>query len=131
MNYIRAKVSDIQGVEHLHIISFEASGQKLSMVSLELNDVIKVGSEVRLGVKASNIFIAKETQVNLSIATQLKVKIKALNFGELLCAISFDFAGETLESIITKEMCLTMDLAPEDEILALIKSTDLSIIEVL
>ena len=131
MNYIEAKVTNIQGVEHLNIISFEASKQTLSMLSLELNDAIKVGSTVRLGVKATNIFLSKEMQVNLSIDTQLKVKIKTLNFGELLCSVSFDFAGETLESIITKEVALKMNLSPEDEILALIKSTDLSVIEVL
>jgi len=131
MNYINAVVRERESLENISLVSFEADSQTLIMVSLELSDEIKQGKQVVLGFKSTNISLAKNFKGELSISNQLKVKIDSLNFGKLLCSVKFIFAGEMQESVITKASVERMNLQVGDEIIALIKSSDLSIVEVL
>ncbi|MEA3521510.1 MAG: TOBE domain-containing protein [Campylobacterota bacterium] len=131
MNHIKARITNIQEGENLSIVSFEVQGHLLKMMALGLSLPVGIGSEVILGAKASNIAIAKEFSGNLSISNRLHVKIEKIQKGELLCAIFFRFDTYLLESIITRDSADAMDLHVNDSIIALIKSSEISIIEVL
>ncbi|MEE8589655.1 MAG: TOBE domain-containing protein [Sulfurimonadaceae bacterium] len=131
MNQIAATITDIQSVDAITIVSFEAAGQAMRMMALELNDTLGVGSKVILGVKATNIALAKERVETISISNQLEVTIEGINMGALLCSVTFNFADQLWESIITRESALTMQLDVGDKIVALVKSSELSIVEIL
>jgi molybdopterin-binding protein len=131
MNYINAVVRERESLENINLVSFEADKQSLKMISLELSDEIKQGKKVVLGIKSTNIALAKNLEGELSISNQLRITIASLNFGKLLCSVKFLFAGEMQESVITKASAERMGLKVGDEIIALIKSSDLSIVEVL
>lgn len=131
MNYIRAVISEIQSVDTITIVSFQADGQELKMMALELDDSIQIGADVILGSKATNTSLAKDIKGLLSVSNQLPCRVESIEFGELLCSVKLGFLEETLESIITKDSALRMNLQVEDEVLALIKSSELSIVEVL
>ena len=131
MNQIAATITDIQSVDAITIVSFEAAGQAMRMMALELNDTLGVGSKVILGVKATNIALAKERVETISISNQLEVTIEGINMGALLCSVTFNFSDQLWESIITRESALTMQLDVGDKIVALVKSSELSIVEIL
>ena len=131
MNQIAATITDIQSVDAITIVSFEVAGQAMRMMALELNDRLGVGSKVILGVKATNIALAKERVETISISNQLEVTIEGINMGALLCSVIFNFTDQLWESIITRESALRMQLAADDKIVALIKSSELSIVEIL
>ena len=130
MNHINAIITDIKTSKNISIVTFEANGHLLKMMALGLAKPIQVGSKVILGVKASNIAIAKDLRGDFSISNRLHVKIEKINYGELLCAVFFRFDKQLLESIITRDSAETMGLHVDDTIMALIKSSELSIIEV-
>ncbi|QOR62231.1 TOBE domain-containing protein [Sulfurovum sp. ST-21] len=131
MSKIIAKVSTIQSIETLNIVSFECRDTILTMVSLELGNEISVGREVLLNVKPTSMAVGKNIQGELSYSNQLNVKIAALSVGELLCSLKLQFHDFVLESIITTAAQKRMNLQVNDEVIALIKSTDLSIEKVL
>ncbi|MGB5964478.1 MAG: TOBE domain-containing protein [Sulfurimonadaceae bacterium] len=131
MNKLSATITDIQSADTINIVSFDVAGQPMRMMALELNESVSVGTKVLLGAKATNIALAKELNPMMSISNQLPVKIERIDLGALLCSVKFMFAGHLLESIITRESALKMQLAVGDEIVALIKSSELSIVEVL
>ena len=131
MNYIVATISQIQSVDNINIVSFTHGLQTLKMMSLELNDSFKLGDKVRLGAKSSNISLSKSFDAQLSISNQLPSKILSLDMGELLCRVTLSFSDTQLESIITKDSALRMNLQKDDDVLVLIKSSELSIMEVL
>ncbi|MGB6018077.1 MAG: TOBE domain-containing protein [Sulfurimonadaceae bacterium] len=131
MNKLSATITDIQSADTINIVSFDVAGQPMRMMALELNESVSVGTKVLLGAKATNIALAKELNPMMSISNQLPVKIERIDLGALLCSVKFMFEGHLLESIITRESALKMQLAVGDEIVALIKSSELSILEVL
>jgi molybdopterin-binding protein len=130
MNRIAAVITAIDSFDGINIVSFVADSQPMRMMALELNKRLQVGSKVILGVKASNIALAGGLKGVLSISNQLKVKIERVDNGELLSSVKFRFAGSLIESIITRDSSMRMNLRPGDEVVALIKSSELSILEV-
>jgi molybdopterin-binding protein len=101
------------------------------MISLDLSDNVKIGQNILLRVKPTSVAIGKNIQGELSYSNQLNVKIISLKVGKLLCSLQLQFHDFLIESIITVDSQKRMNLQLNDEVLALIKSSDLSIGEVL
>jgi len=131
MNYIRASVTFIDTFENITVVGFSAGAEELTMMALELDDSLLVGSVVTLALKATTVSLAKEKSAMLSISNQLPVRIQSLDMGKLLCSVKLSFGDTLMESIITKNSALRMDLKPQDEIVALLKASDLAIAEIL
>ncbi|WP_200764022.1 TOBE domain-containing protein [Nitrosophilus alvini] len=84
---------------------------------------------MKLGVKATNIALAKNLDGQLSISNQLTCTIEQINNGELLSSVKLRIGSHLIESIITRESSLRMNLKTGDIVVALIKASELSIIE--
>ena len=131
MNYIKAAVSRLESVDGITIVTFEKGESSLKMMALEMADSLQEGMEVILGAKATNVSLAKDLEGLLSISNRLPCTISGIDQGRLLCSVKLDFLDTALESIITKDSALRMGLKEGEEITALIKASELSIIEVL
>jgi molybdopterin-binding protein len=131
MNYIKASVISIDTFESITLVGFSAAKEVLTMMSLELDSSLQIGSAVILAVKATTVSLAREKSPMLSISNQLSVRIRSIDEGELLSRIKLSFEGTLIESVITKNSAVRMGLKPEDEIVALVKASDLAIAEIL
>ena len=131
MNKISATVVTIQNVQNLTQVTFATAAGELKMMGLELPQNIKQNTQVILTCKATNIAIAKRSATMLSFSNQLRVTIKAIEMGELLCSLLLAYDETLLESIITADSARRMQLQVGESVTALIKSSDLSIAEVL
>lgn len=131
MSKIVAKVSKIQQNGSLHIVRFEFLDHYISMMSLELNNSIQVGTIATLQIKPTNINLGKKIDGELSFVNQLDARVESISNGELLSSIVLDIDGVKLESIIEKSSTLRLDLQVGDNVKVLIKSSDISIVEVM
>ena len=131
MNKFIAKITKVQSVDNLNIVNFDFSGQSLSMMSLDLNEALKIGSRVLLTAKPTHIAIAKEFSGEISYSNQLSAKIVEVNNGELLSSIKLSSGDAAFESIITKNSSTRMNLQVGDEVTLFIKASELSIKEIL
>jgi len=131
MSKIIAQVSNIQNVDNLNIVTFDCQKTTLQMISLDLSDKVKIGKSMLLRVKPASVAIGKNIEGELSYSNQLKVKIISLKIGKLLCSLQLQFHDFIIESIITVDSQKRMHLQLNDEVIALIKSSDLSLGEVL
>ncbi len=127
---ITAKIKSIENVDSLNIVKFDFYDTTLTMMSLDLNDEIKVGKTVKLAVKPTQIAIAKNFNGELSYSNQLKSTIISIENGQLLSSIKLKYFDTTLESIITASSSKRMALHVEDEVTVLIKANELSISEI-
>jgi len=131
MNQINASVIEIQSVDNLNIVTFDANNHLLKMMSLDLSSELAVDTKVALSFKPTTVAIAKNISGKLSFSNQLKVKIISMEVGKLLASLKLGFGEFTLESIITTASVKRMDLEVGESVIALIKSSDLSIGSVL
>lgn len=131
MSHIKATITRIESVESLNIVTFDFYGTVLKMMSLDLSEEIAVGRKVTLAVKPSHIAISKELSGMLSYSNQLKATIHSCDNGKLLSSIKLRIEDVMLESIITLDSVLKMDLKAGDEVKAMIKASELSIVDVL
>ena len=137
MSHLKATIEKIESVDDLNIVTFVCAGQKLQMVSLELSETIRVGVEVKLACKPTAVALAKPTMdvesfcSMLSYSNQLKVHIDSMERGKLLSSILLKLGMFSLESMTSTDAVERLDLKEGDEVIALIKANELSILEVL
>jgi len=127
MSSIIATVTQIERCDALHVLRFSTHGESLSMMSLDISEAIMIGTKVKLSVKPSHIALAKDLKGEVSYANQIPCKIRAVENGKLLSSIKLDFFDTTLESVITLSSSQKMHLSVGDDVLALIKASELSI----
>jgi molybdopterin-binding protein len=131
MNKIEAIVSQIDSIDNLNIVQFDFSGIKLKMMSLDLNERIKIDQKVILVIKATNILLAKDFDGMISFSNQINGKIESIEEGKLLCSVTIKSKNSYFQSIITQVSASKMNLRKDDEISIFIKASDLSIEEVI
>ena len=131
MSSIIATVKNIKNSDSLHIVKFECNSQTLSMMSLDIDEKIKVGTKVRLVVKPSHIAITKNFSGDVSYSNILKATILSCENGELLSSVKLKYFDTTLESIITVDSSKRLDLKKDDEVSVFIKASEISIGEIL
>ncbi|MDY0234150.1 MAG: TOBE domain-containing protein [Sulfurimonas sp.] len=130
MNRFHATVTKIQTKENLNIVNFEFASYKLTMMSLDLDESIKVSTLVRLSVKPTHIALAKEFSGVVSYSNQLGAEIIEVENGELLSSIKLSVGDAKFQSIITKDSSVRMDLKVGDMVKIFIKASELSISEI-
>lgn len=131
MSQLIATIKNIKNIDSLNIVEFGFYNHTLKMVSLNLNKQITINKKVKLSIKPTNILIAKNFQGEISISNQLKAKIVKVENGELLSSILLRVEDTILESIITVDSSKDMNLIEDEEVLILIKASDLFIQEVI
>lgn len=131
INKLVAKITRIQSLDALHIVSFDFFGETLTMMSLDLSEEIIVGTQVLLSVKSTSVALAKNVEGELSYSNQLQSKILSIDKGELLSSIVLGIGDARIESIITLASQERMKLKVGDEVTSLIKANEISIGEVI
>lgn len=131
MSQLIATIKKINSVNNLNIVEFDFHGLTLKMMSLDLNSDVQIGKKVKLSVKPTNISLAKKISGEISLSNQIVATIQDIENGELLSSISLKTNDFLLESIITVDSAKRMNLQIGNEVIILIKASDISIEEVL
>jgi molybdopterin-binding protein len=131
MSKFIATIKKIQSIDNLNIVEFEFDGLTLKMMSLDLNDDVKIGKKVKLSVKPSNISIAKNLTGEISLSNKIVATIESLENGQLLTSVILKINDTILESIITVDSSKRMNLQIGEVVTILIKASNLSIEEVI
>ncbi|KYJ86193.1 TOBE domain-containing protein [Sulfurovum riftiae] len=137
MSRIIATIKKIESIDSLNVVTFVANGSRLTMVSLELGEDISLGRSVTLSCKPTSVALAKpeilqdDMQMLLSYANQITVTITSIDKGRLLSSVLLRFGDATLEALIITASLERMGFEAGDTAVALIKVSDLSILEVL
>lgn len=130
MNKIKAKVTQIDKIDSLHIVNFDFDGILLKMMSLELSEKIQIDTSVILAVKPTHVTFAKNFQGYISITNQFRARIKKINNGKLLSSAIFETKNTLIESVFTTTSLRQMNLQLHDEFTIMIKASDISIKEI-
>ncbi len=91
------------------------------------------GHPVSVQFKETEVIIAKGLPQAISVRNRIECTIKKIRSGQLLCELTLYFAGKetgteyTIRSIITRESCDQLELKENDEVIALVKTNEVSL----
>ena len=124
---IKAKISAIEQNDGVSIFEFSAENLSLKMLSLENLQNLKIGDEVRLNFKSSDVFVATSSLLNCSVSNEIKAQISDIQKGQITSSLHLNTGEFEFESIISTASLKRLNLAPGDQIYAYVKATSLYI----
>ncbi|EDP8129182.1 molybdenum-pterin-binding protein [Campylobacter jejuni] len=126
MNLIKGQICELLNQENIVIVKILSKEVIFSVLMLELKSLenLKIGVSVELLFKEHELcFSASKTL--LSVENSFLAKITKIKKGELLYQVFFDFKGNELSSIITKEKALELEICKNQEWLCFVKANDI------
>lgn len=124
---IKAKISAIDENDGVSVFEFNAANLSLKMLSLENLQNLKIGDEVRLNFKSSDVFVATSPLLNCSVSNEIKAQISSIQKGQITSSLHLNVGEFEFESIITTASLKRLNLALGDQIYAYVKATSLYI----
>ena len=124
---IKAKISAIEQTGGVSVFEFSAENLSLKMLSLENLQNLKIGDEVWLGFKSSDVFVATSPLLNCSVSNEIKAQISSIQKGQITSSLHLNAGEFEFESIITTASLKRLNLALGDQIYAYVKATSLYI----
>ena len=124
---IKAKISAIEQNDGVSVFEFSAENLSLKMLSLENLQNLKIGDEVRLSFKSSDVFVATSPLLNCSVSNEIKAQISDIQRGRITSSLHLNAGKFEFESIISTSSLKRLNLAPGNQIYAYVKATSLYI----
>ncbi len=124
---IKAKISAIEQTGGVSVFEFSAENLSLKMLSLENLQNLKIGDEVWLNFKSSDVFVATSPLLNCSVSNEIKAQILDIQKGQITSSLHLNAGKFEFESIISTSSLKRLNLAPGDQIYAYVKATSLYI----
>ena len=124
---IKAKISAIEQTGGVSVFEFSAENLSLKMLSLENLQNLKIGDEVRLNFKSSDVFVATSPLLNCSVSNEIKAEISDIEQGQITSSLHLNAGKFEFESIITTASLKRLNLTQGNQIYAYVKATSLYI----
>ncbi len=124
---IVAKVKNIYNNGELNLLELDFYSQHLTMIALELNPNITMHSTLSLNIKASSVSLTT-LDTPLSHENKIKAKIHSISKSTLLSSVVLNIDNKAfLETIVPRKSFEKLNLNNNDEVIALINPTHISI----
>lgn len=126
MNLIKGQICELLNQEDIVIVKILSKEVIFSVLMLELKSLenLKISASVELLFKEHELCFSTSKTL-LSVENSFLAKITKIKKGELLYQVFFDFKGNELSSIITKEKALELELYENQEWLCFVKANDI------
>jgi molybdate transport system regulatory protein len=131
MNSLTGTITHIQSHEGISLVKVKTDNGIIftSMVldTTETADYLTNGNVVKIIFKETEVIIAKDAVLNISVQNQLPCVIQSIKMGVLLSQVTLLFGETTVKSIITTNACNQLHLKKQDAVVALIKTNEISL----
>ena len=158
MNVVYGEITEILSEGDLSLVRILAGGQSFHAILIDTpatSTYLRIGHPVRLLFKETEVMIAKQDSLQISVRNQVRCRVAKITPGKLLCELTLDWPvlpihptgitpsesgitssesgitpsepGAPLRSIITRAACEELDLKVNDPVIALIKTNEVSL----
>ena len=132
MNRLQGVITKITSHEGISLVNLKVLDTTFGTVLLDTAqscDYLRIDKHITVAFKETEVAIGLQNLGDLSMANQLKCTIISLQIGKVLTKIELTCKGETLTSIITSNSAKRLNLKVSDNVIALIKANEISLIE--
>ena len=132
MNTLRGKISGIESNGHVSLVDVTVGDDTFSAILLESPDdapYLKSGNEVTVLFKETEVSLAKNLSGQISLRNRMSATVKQIRLGEILGEVVLDYRGQAVVSIVTSRSVKRLGLVEGDEVEALVKANEVSLME--
>lgn len=131
MNRLPGVVTAMQSAGHVALADVEVSGGIMSALLIESDSQaahLKPGAPVLVLFQETEVSLAKDLAGVISLRNRLKARVKQVDRGGVLTRATLDYHGHDITSIITTRSAERLQLAAGDEVEALIKANEVTLV---
>lgn len=130
MNILKGNITNIQGSESLSLVKIAVGNTIFTSIIIDTQEsetYFKNGNSVNVYFKETEVIIAKNEPMNISIQNKILCNIDSMKQGEILSELHLSFGEFNIKSLITTNAVKTLNLKNGDAVLALIKTNEVSL----
>lgn len=131
MNRLPGTVTAIHSAGQVALADVEVSGGVMSALLMESDAEatrLKTGAPVLVLFQEAEVSLAKDLAGLISLRNRLRTRVKQVDKGGVLTRAALDYHGHEIVSIITTRSAERLRLAAGDEVEALIKANEVTLI---
>ena len=132
MNRLTGLISKIQQSGAILLVDVDVDGHSFSAMLIESAtqpEWLQTGNTIELIFKETEVSLAKNLSGLISMRNRMKCMVQQIERGVLLSKISLKFKGYTVTSAITTRSVDSLDLKIGDEVEALVKANEVSLMK--
>ena len=132
MNKLPGIIRKIQQSGALILVDVEVDGHSFSAMLIESAqkaEWLSEGNFIDLVFKETEVALAKNLSGIISMRNRMKCSVRHIERGELLSKIDLQFRGYTIASAITTRSVDALNLKVGDEVEALVKANEVSLMK--
>jgi molybdate transport system regulatory protein len=132
MNKLTGKISQIQQSGAILLVDVDVDGHSFSAMLIESTtqpEWLKTGNTIELVFKETEVSLAKNLSGMISMRNRMKCIVLHIERGELLSKVSLQFQKYTITSAITTRSVNSLELKIDDEVEALVKANEVSLMK--
>jgi len=133
MNRIRAVIESVESCDSISIVELKAGIGTVSAVVVETPNTanyLNTGREVYILFKETEVSIGKNFSGEISLRNRFDCTILAVERGRILSRVIMECMGEKIVSIITTRSVDSLDLKKGDNVVAFVKTNEVSLMEI-
>lgn len=93
----------------------------------ESADYLRIGSNVTLLFKETEIALAKNLSGMISLRNRISISVQGIVRGHILSAVTLDYLGNQLVSVITSRAIDRLEINVGDQLEALVKANEIAL----
>ena len=132
MNKLTGIITQIQQSRAILLIDVDVDGHGFSAMLIESAtqpEWLHEGNLINLVFKETEVSLAKNLSGMISMRNRMKCTVKHIERGELLSIVSMQFHDYSIVSAITTRAVDSLDLKVGDEVEALVKANEVSLMK--
>jgi molybdate transport system regulatory protein len=132
MNKLSGTISKIQQSGAILLVDMDVDGHSFSAMLIESAtqpEWLKTGNTIDLVFKETEVSLAKNLSGMISMRNRMKCTVQHIERGELLSKIRLNFQKYTVTSAITTRSVDSLDLKIGDDVEALVKANEVSLMK--
>jgi molybdate transport system regulatory protein len=130
MNILAGTITAIQTHDNLSLVKVVSNDITFTSIVLdtpETIDYLSIGKNIQLLFKETEVIIAKDFDLNISVQNRIPCTIQSIVPGIILSQLNLTFGDTIIKSIITTNAIKQLGLKENDTVLALIKTNEISL----
>lgn len=133
MNRLPGVITAIESNDHLSLVDVLVGQDTFTAMLMETPQraaYLKVGNTVDVLFKETEVSLAKNLSGELSLRNRIRGIVRQIRRGDILCEVVLHCHGQTIASIVTTRAVTRLKLQDGDEVEALVKANEVTLMEV-